>query len=502
MGSREKRAKYNIVAALLCQAVTLVCGLFIPRMMMVHFGSEGYGATASISQFLGYIALLDGGVSGVARAALYKPLAQNDMEAVSEVVSEVKNFFRIIAYVFIIYTAIIAVSFKYISSTELDWWFCFWLVIVMSISTFAQYFIGISYFVFLQAAQRSYITNMISISTIILNTVMVILLINCGANLITVKLVSSFVFVIKPVVLWLYVKSRYPLIKRTRKRTNRLTQKWVGLGQHLAYYLHSGTDIAVLTVFGNLTLVAIYSVYNMVTAHMQNLVSSAATGMEALFGDMIAKNEKEQLIKTFNYYDTLISSVALMLFSTAAVMFIPFVRIYTRNLTDADYVVPVFALLMVMSVLVYCVRIPYHEVVIAAGHFKETSWAAWGEAIINITISIVTVRFWGLVGVAVGTLIAVSFRFIYYTLYLTKNILKRPLWHTIRRELVNTVNFFTVYLMGTAVLKKISCDGYFEWVFVAAIVFALSVVITMLINLILYREDCRQVYINFIKKGD
>ncbi len=499
--TREQKAKYTLVSSVVCQAITLLCGLLIPRLMLTHYGSEAYGATASITQFLGYIALLDGGVSGVTRAALYKPLAQNNISVISEVMYEIKRFFRIIGIIFIAYVLFIACTFKNLSSTDFDWLFCFWLVIAISISTFAQYFIGISYMVFLQAAQRSYITNLASIVTIVLNTLMVLILVNTECNLIVVKFVSSCVFVIKPVFLWFYVKSKFPQIKPIRAETNRLKQKWDGLGQHLAYYLHSNSAVAILTVCGNLTLVAVYAVYNMVVAQMQSLVASISAGMEALFGDMIAKNEKEQLENTFSYYDTLISVVTTVLFSTTAVMLVPFVQVYTTGLTDADYYAPAFSVLLVLSSFLYCLRIPYHGVVTAAGRFKETQWAAYGEAVINIAISFILVHLWGLIGVAIGTLAATIFRFSYYVFYLSRHIMKRNIHATLKREIINAMNFVVVFFIGQRIITLGACENYLLWVLLACGVFIMAVTIVVATNILAYKKDCKSIYINFFRKA-
>lgn len=65
----------------------------VPRLMIGTFGSEAYGATSSITQFLAYITLLEAGIGGVARSALYKPLADNDDYMISAVVCEIKRFF-------------------------------------------------------------------------------------------------------------------------------------------------------------------------------------------------------------------------------------------------------------------------------------------------------------------------------------------------------------------------------------------------------------------------
>ena len=95
--TRSSRAKKNIYVSLLCQIVTLLCGLIVPKMLLDSFGSEVYGATTSIAQFLAYVTLLEGGIGGVARAVLYKPLANNDVNTMSAIMAELRKFFRIIA---------------------------------------------------------------------------------------------------------------------------------------------------------------------------------------------------------------------------------------------------------------------------------------------------------------------------------------------------------------------------------------------------------------------
>ena len=299
--SRQSKAKKNIFTSLFSQVVVLTCGIIVPRMMIGAFGSEAYGATASITQFLAYITLLEGGVGGVARAALYKPLALNDSGTISAIMKEIERFFRVIALIFVGYVLVLACCFKTISQIDcMDWISTFVLVVVISISTFGQYFIGLSNSILLQAAQKTYIPNVLTIGATVLNAIFTIVLIQLGCNLIVVKLVSSFIFFMRPVVLWVYVK-RYHTLNRSQSQDKKtyLTQKWTGLGQHIAFFLHSNTDIVVLTVLADLRTVAVYSVYNMIISHIQSLAISFSSGMEAVFGDMLARDEKKQLHETF-----------------------------------------------------------------------------------------------------------------------------------------------------------------------------------------------------------
>lgn len=496
---RSVRAKKNIYVSLLCQIVTLLCGLVVPKLLLDSFGSEVYGATTSITQFLAYITILEGGVGGVARAVLYKPLANNDERTISAILAEIKKFFWGIACIFLVYVIILAGSFKSISNLQqLEQMSTALLVVVISISTFGQYFIGISNSILLQAAQQSYITNLINLSGTILNTVATVILVVLQCDIITVKFISSFIFLLKPLALWLYVKKHYKICKVPSKKTKHLTQKWNGLGQHIAYFLHSNTDIVLLTCFSSLNKVAVYSVYNMVISHIQNLAMSFVSGMEALFGDMIAKEESKNLRKTVGHYETMISIVSVVLFATTAVLILPFVRLYTADVNDTNYEFPLFALLLTAAGLLYCLRTPYHSLVIAAGHFKSTNGAAYGEAIINILLSIILLPKFGLCGVAIGTICATSFRFTYYVFYLSKHILNRNVFISIKRISINTAIFISIYLVGTLIISHLPITAYLLWCICGLVIAILAILFTLTVNFLFYRDETvavlRQIY--------
>ncbi len=499
--TRKRRAVLNILVSLGCQVITLVCGFVAPRYMLKAFGSEINGATASITQFLGYIALLEGGIGGVARAALYKPLAENNIERISKVLAEVKRYFRILALVFLPYVLILAVGFKTISHIEaLDWISTAILVIVISLSTFAQYFIGISYSLLIQAAQKTYITQIISILATILNTIVIVVLTGLKQSIIVVKLVSSCVFILRPIILMLYVKRHYKLISSIRPDNTELKQKWSGLGQHVAYFLHSNTDIAVLTLFGNLKAVSVYSIYYMIVSHLQSITSSFSTGMEAIFGDMLAKNEMRTLHNAFDYYETLLSLITTIMFSTAAVLMIPFVKIYTSNINDVNYIEPLFGLILLLTSAIYCLRMPYHSMVIAAGYFKQTEKASYGEAIINIGLSLLLVQKLQLLGGAIGTLVATSFRFVYYAIYLKGHIFYRPIGLLVKRLTVDALSLVAVFLLGNLLLSHITVVNYQIWFNFAIVIFIMATFITCVFNFCFYREYCKFIINKIVKR--
>lgn len=501
MSSRDKRAKLNIVTSLASQLVAVICGLIVPKVMLDGFGSEAYGAVASITQFLSYIALLEGGIGGVARAVLYKPLAEGNTYRVGVIVGEVKRFFKLVGIVFVVYALIIACTFKYFSGVEaLDWLTTFALVISIGISVFAQYFIGLSYQVLLIADQRAYVTLISTIVTTAVNAVLTVILVKAGCGIVVVRLVSSIVFLARPIVMMVYAKKRYGLKKVPKKDEKLLSQKWEGLGQHIAYFLHSNTDIALLTLISDLKNVSVYAVYNMVVVNIQSVCYSFVSGMEAVFGDMLAREEHSELKRTYGMYEAMVSIASVVLFSVTAVMIIPFVRLYTANLTDANYIEPLFAVILTAASLLYCLRMPAHSLIIAAGHFKQTRIAAYGETVINVLLSVILVFKFGIVGVAIGTLVATLFRFVYYAVYLGKNILNKNVFSFAVRQLINAATFSALVSGGYFAVSQLEIGSYIYWCLISVAVTVAALAVTGAVNGLCYPKDFKQMLIFLFNK--
>lgn len=502
MTTRELDAKRNIYFPLICQIITIICGLITPRCLLLAFGSELNGAVSSIGTFLGYMYILEGGIGGVARAALYKPIAENDKTKVGEILYELKQFYQRFAVFFVFYVLVLAVSFKSISHTDaIDATTSFVLVLVVSFSTFVQYFIGVSNTILILAEQKLYVISIVSVFGALFNTICILILTKVGCGLIVVRLVSSFVYSLKPIVLFVYVR-KYLKIVPVKSKENLLKDKWVGLGQHLANFLHNNTDIVVLTVFGNLKMVAVYGVYYLVTSSIQSVASSFFGGIEALFGNMYAKEENELLNQTFDLYETMVSVISTILFGITAVMIIPFIKLYTNGIQDANYIVPTFSVLLVAASWLYCLRVPYHDMVIAAGHFKPTNAASYGEAIINIIISVLFVMRFGLVGVAAGTVAAVSYRAVFYVFYLSKHIINRSVWKFVKHMSVNLASVIAVFLIGQMVIKWIGCIDYFNWILCSVIVGIITVIVCISLNYLFFPQDCKALFskANFSKR--
>lgn len=480
--------------SILNRIAILSSGLILPRLIISNYGSETNGLVASINQFLVIITFLDLGVGSVVQSALYTPLAKNDTDKISKIMIAARNYFQKIAYILGAYIVILLLSYPLLVNESLDFLSTVFLILALSLSLLSQYFFGIVNELLLNASQKSYVQLGTEIIVVVLNLIFSVILISQGYSIQIVKLVSGLIYLIRPFYLSVYVKKHYELDYDLELTEDPLPQRWHGMGQHIAYTVQNSTDIIILTFFSTLENVSVYSVYNMVVNAMRMIVSSFTTGINSFFGSLLANDEIDLLNKYFSRLEWLIHTIVIALFGMTAVLISSFVMLYTSGIEDVNYEAPIFAILLVLSRAVYSMRIPYQSVIFSAGHFKETQMSSIIEATMNIVISLLLINQFGLIGVAIGSLLSMTYRTIYFVFYLAKNIINRPLKIFLKQITVDIITFIGILLFGRVVKSFIPVVTIQDWVLTALIVGTFSVLLILMINFIFYRDS---MYSNF-----
>jgi peptidoglycan biosynthesis protein MviN/MurJ (putative lipid II flippase) len=171
------------------------------------------------------------------------------------------------------------------------------------------------------------------------------------------------------------------------------------------------------------------------------------------------------------------------------------VSIYTGGVTDVQYRQPLFAMLIIAGSYAYSIRHPFGCVVSAAGHYKETNAGAIGEVAINLVLSLALVKPLGLVGVALGTFAAMSFRTIHTVWYLSKHILCRPVWKFLWKLACNLM-LSGILINRIPVWVDISAadiPGLFVCAIkVSAIVFPVFIIVNALLSMRIIKEEIQR----------
>lgn len=483
------RLKRSVLSSAAYKIAALVCSFILPRMILQVYGSAQNGVVNSISQFLSVFGFLDLGVGAVVESSLYLPLVQRNFEKVSEIIAAANNFFRKLAFLLCLYVVGLAVFYPSVVKNVMPPMGVASLVVAMSLTSFAQYYFGMVDLLLLSADQRKYISDLINLVTLLINTMVGVLLIVWGFPIQAVQIAMAVIYLTRPVFLRLYVRQHYAVNRKASFTKDSIPQKWNGMSQHIAYTVLQNTDVVVLTLFSTMENVSIYTVYLLVMNGIKSALDVITAGVGGRMGQLWAQERAEDLNEFFRVLEWAIHMIAAVLFGCVSALIVPFVLVYTKGVHDANYNQALFAVLLSAAYFVANLRIPYNLMVKACGHYKQTEPYYALSAVLNIVISVLMVRWYGLIGVTIGTFIAMLYQTVGLAGYCKKHL---PAQNPNRWKLVvvDMLIFGSISILG----RNLALDtlNYFAWIQLGILVFAATLLLAVILCALCFRWEVKR----------
>lgn len=486
---RSKSIYRNVVSSIFLQVSLAVLGFVIPKMILDIYGSEMNGLVNAISQFIGYAALIEFGIGDASVALLYKPLAEENTKAISDILSGTRKMYFKSAAVYSVLLLGLAILYPFLYTETLDYWFVFDLVFFIGAVNAIDFFYLGKYRVLLMADQKYYVINFTRmIATCILLVSSVLLLIN-GHSVVIIKALAAIIHLGEALALHFYVKSNYRYVNFSSKNQIKISQRWNALVHQICGTVVYSTDLVVLTLClpnHDLLEISVYSVYGMVFGLLNTFTSTIMRTFYAPFGDMIARKEEDNVKRSYLKYVFIYYIYIGFVCACFVSLIMPFVACYTRKLTDVNYVRLEVAILFALNGLSAQVKDPACIISNAAGIFKETQKFAIEEAVINIVISLLLVKPLGIVGVLIGTLISHVWMDIRYILYVEKNIILGIGNITMKRIIRSCV---LILLLAVPEILLVHINGrWVNWIISAVIVAVINGFMFFIVNYLLEKD--------------
>ena len=340
----------NTIVSFGYQIIVVICGFILPRAILACYGSEVNGLVNSITQFLSIVSFMEFGVGAAISSSLYGPLSMKKWDEVSGIVYSADHFFRTLGRILLIYVGILLFCYPTISKNAFGFWFTASLILILSINSFTQYYLGAVDGIILGADQHAYIFYGTQAIVHILNTILCIVFINLGASIHLVKGTTAFLYLMRPLIIRLYVKKKYPIDRKKVPSAKLIKQEWNAAAQHISECILDSTDIMVLTTFSSLVNVSIYSVYHLVVYNLKNVfLIATSSGVLPIIGILYAREAFDDLRAFFQRVEWILHSIIVYIFAVTIVLVVPFVQIYTKGVNDANYTQPLFAILICLA---------------------------------------------------------------------------------------------------------------------------------------------------------
>lgn len=489
--SRTKRSVNNTISSLIFQFVTILLGFLVQHFMLTTFGKALYGTAGVIGQITDYFALVEAGLGTATIQALYKPLANKDWSGVSGILSASKKFYNQTGHIFTVMVLGLTVIFPFVGvkdNDKIDPLIVGGLVLVMGMGSALEYYIGSRYRTLLMADQKVGVVNNIKTIGMIISSALRIALILLGVDIVFVYFVTTLLYLSRSTAMMIYVKKKYKHIDYNAKpNTKALHKRWSALMHQFAGMVVNNTDAILINFFKGPSMAAVYFAYNYAFRQLYTIMTSTfSVATAAVFGHMVERNEMTVVRSGHKLYELLYYNVVSVIYSTTALMILPFVTLFSGGKVPANDIT--LAVLFVAIGVANNLRVPCGTLITAAGHFKETQTRALIEAGINLVVSLALVVPLGLQGVLIGTVVSFSYRTIDILLYTNKYILKQSPAGTLIRAvrtiavIGGTILLFTLVLPLESLYNTLIAGGTGKWIswFLTAFIAGIGSLITSL----------------------
>ena len=488
-----KEISLNLIITFLISFLSFISN----KYFIFYLGIENLGLMKLFAQLLAYLNLAEIGLASASTYALYKPLAKKDYKQISIVINTMsslyKNIFLFILIIGLLLNPIIPFFIKDKIMNKII--YLYWSLYVVNTALGYSF---VKYSILFTADQKFGLVRLIQGGSRIFCQLLQILVI--------IKLQSFLIFIIflilDNIIQYIFYKlhyiKNYSYIFKTKIKDKSITNNLKNLFWHkVAGLVVFNTDLILISKFISLEIVGIYASYQMIIQMIMTIINIALNVIRPKIGKFIAENNKENI---FSYWKSLN-----VLFLCISIIF----SLCTYELTDnfinlwlgEKFILSHLTLFLItINLFISCFR-NITEIFKEGSGFFDDVHLPISEAVINFILSIILVRYMGLNGVIIGTIVSNVL-----VVCIAKPILVFK--KCFNKNAKNYIIIYGNYLILT-IVSLLSCNfalkyillknvnTWFDWIIKGIIIGSTTAMITFII--FLNNKDFRKNFLKDIK---
>lgn len=499
---RVKNSIKNTTAAIVSNILTILIGLVAQAVFIKILGTEYLGINGLFTNIISMLGIVELGIGSAIVYNLYKPIANRDKETIKSLMNFYKKAYHIIALVvFIIGISIIPFLSYFIGETIVD--ININLVYLLFIIDIVCSYLLTYKRSLLYADQKNYIINIIHMIYLVTLNISQLLLLYITKNYYLYLGIKIILRIIENVVITIIVNKKYSYLKEKNiKKLDKylekdIFQKVKALFFHkIGSFIVLGTDNLIISRYLGIITVGLYSNYYMIINALNTLFSQALTALTPSVGNLLVEKNSNKNFEVFrkvrfiNFWIATFTSVALLIIMNS------FITIW---IGEAYLLSNLVLITLVINFFMTMMRNSYSTFKEAAGIFHEDRYVPIIESFVNIVASIILLKYFGLAGVFMGTIISGLILWCYsYPRFVYKKLFCRSYLSYIKE----TISYIILFILILIISYKISniYTFYNIWVQLLYNIIVSLIIPNIILLIIFYKNDNLKYYYRLFKK--
>lgn len=465
--SRTTRSIKNSSVALMIFFINIVLQFYSRKIFLEYLGAEVLGLNSTATNLLQFLNLAELGIGSAVACTLYKPISENDYEAINNIVSLQGKLYKYIALFVIAGAVILSMFFPVIfEKMALPMWYAYASFGALLFSSLLGYFVNYKQ-ILLTASQLEYKVQYSYRLTIILKVVCQIIAMKFFSEpYIWWLILEVFFTVIASLSLSYIIKKTFPYLRNSTLSFRQLNTRYKGiLNKVRQVFVHKISAFAlyqfsplIIYFYTTLSDVTIYSNYIIVITGITSLISAVFNSIVAGIGNMLSQEPH----KAYSFFTELFS----LRFFVASISCFAFYSLADKFISlwlGTEYILPNSTLiLLTVTLFITLTRQTLDNYIYAYGIFSDL-WAPVTETCINVALSFVLGYYWGINGIISGTIISQTLIIMIWRPYfLFSRGLKLSVWRYWAQFAKHTVLTALAVVPCWVIIKQLpfSCSDY------------------------------------------
>lgn len=497
MVSRTRNTQLLAIVSSLNLLISSVFSIIIGRIILAYLGSEYNGINAIVAQFLMIISVLEGGFTTASIVAMMHPYEAGKQDEIDQIFAETSIKFRRITALYLTFGAIGAIGYGLIIRTNIQAVIVIAVLIIGVIGSAFNVGVVSKYRLIFQVAQKEHIYAAIMLCFTTIGQIGMIVSLVITQNIVFMRFIGMICSITGgAVVIGVFSKRfnikrvKWDKITRIKGTRDVIVGKVVGT-------IHSSATTLFLSIFSGAALTSVYAVYNSVIHMITSVVNIGFSSPQNAIGQVLqGENHQNKRTVIFDYQYVIIVALT-ALFVPLSVLIVPFVRIYTQGITDAQYINYGLATLLIISTYFQLLHVPSGICVYMSGGFKAAKKIQLLALAILVISNLLLGKLLVLYGFLISTILCNLFLALCEIIYVHTKLIPRSGGSFLKFWIPNLL--LMVALIAICNYFSYVVTDVLSWIVSACIVTVISIVITIVFNKLFMKEQFERIQNRLLK---
>ncbi|MDE6696791.1 MAG: sugar transporter [Muribaculaceae bacterium] len=410
--SRTTKSLKNSFVAISFTLVSTVLQFFARKIFLDYLGTDILGLNTTIVNLLQFLNLAELGIGTATSFALYKPLKEKDTETLNDIIALQGHLYKRIACLIIIGAIILSLFFPIIfKKITLPLWYTYASFVVMLVSSLLGYFVNFRQ-ILLSANQEEYKISYSFRTVTMIKTIFQMGFIYLFPNhgYIWWLIWEAFFAIVASVSLNQMVSKNFPFLKKSDKSYGVLKESYSWIitkikqlfFHRIGFFVLTQCSSIIIYALTSLSMVAYYGNYMLIINGVSTITWALFNSLGAGIGNLVAEGNysriKDVFIELFSIRFFIVATVCFMVYTLTP----EFIRLWIGE----QYILKTSILIILtISLYISLFRFTVDAFINAYGLFQDI-YAPLVEGAINLILSVILGKIYGLNGILTGVLVS------------------------------------------------------------------------------------------------